>query len=332
MAESALAKLKKLNLAKDLSALAEQFNDYLLHEKKTSQHTVRGYLAELRFFFKFLSEHFDTQVKISVLSNCHISDFRSYLTKRAVKGNSNTTRARAMSALKTFYKWADRNGHFHNGYIHLLQTPQKGKPLPKPIEKDNLFQILSSFKSLQIHQEEWLNLRDTALFTLLYGTGIRIAEALSINVRDLPKYNEKEIKTKAITILGKRNKERQVPLLPIVQKAIHYYLEESPYHIKPFEKKQPLFVGERDGDRLHDGVARRSLKSIRRQLQMPESITPHAFRHSFATHLLNEGLNLRIIQQLLGHASLSSTQIYTDLSLDDILKAHSKFHPRNNKE
>ena len=332
MAESALSKLKKLNLASDLENLVDEFHDYLIYEKNTSKHTVRGYLSELRFFFKFLSEHFDNQVKISMLSDCHISDFRSYLTKRAVKGNSNTTRARAMSALKSFYKWADRLGHFHNSFIHLLQTPKKGKPLPKPIEKDDLFQILSSFKDLQIHDEEWLNLRDTALFTLLYGTGMRITEAVSINCGQLLNFEQNQFKTLSITILGKRDKERQVPLLPIVQKAISYYLEKSPYHIGPYDKKQPLFVGERDGSRLHAGMARKSLKSIRRQLQLPESITPHAFRHSFATHLLNEGMNLRMIQQLLGHASLSSTQIYTDLSLGDILDTHARFHPRNNKE
>lgn len=284
-----------------------------------SPHTVRGYISELRFFGDFLSQHIGQHASLNILANLKVTDFRSYLAYRAGKGNSNTTRARALSALKRFYAWLDKQGFLHNPQITLLQSPKKHKTLPKAIEIDNIFQLLSELAQ-DIKNDDWVSLRNAALFTLLYGTGIRIAEALSLTLKNRPKGD-------TIVVMGKRSKERMVPVLPIVRKAIDAYLDACPYAVSQSDDL-PLFFGER-GDVLNPDVARKVIRDLRRGLQLPETITPHAFRHSFATHLLQKGMNLRMIQELLGHASLSSTQIYADLSIEDLKKTYDKAHPRN---
>lgn len=324
MAESPLIKIKKLALEAGLKDNMDKFHSYLAVEKRYSEHTIRAYFIDLRYFFDFLNAHLGKTINFTILADLSLRDFRSFLAARANKGASATSRARAVSSLKSYYNWLDKTGILHNGQIGLLRSPKQEKKLPKAIELDDAFKLLSSINEIKPHEENWQNLRDIALFTLLYGSGIRIAEAISINLGHLPKTDD----NRALTVLGKRSKERQVPYLGIVRQAINHYVEACPYIIDTGDKKSPLFYGAR-GDRFSADMARRSLKNLRRQLQLPESITPHAFRHSFATHLLNKGMNLRMIQELLGHASLSSTQIYTSLSMEDIMRNHQQFHPRN---
>ena len=299
------------------------YYDWLRYEKNYSEHTQRGYLSELRFFLLFLAEHTGQKISLTLLSECRLTEFRSYVAKRAAKGSSNTSRARSISSLKNFYGWLDKQGILHNPQIELMTAPKKPKSLPKTIEMDKLFQILSELRTGQ-NKEDWQNLRDVALFTLLYGTGLRIAEALSLNVGDLYDRENQD----HVIVMGKRKKQRHVPLIPVVKESLFFYKESCPEI--GINKEDPFFIGARGG-RLHAGLPQRAIKQLRRQLQMPESITPHAFRHSFASHLLNKGVNLRIIQELLGHASLTSTQIYTELSLDHIMSVHERCHPRNNK-
>ncbi len=325
MAEPAFLRLlEHLPCGEDVNKHLHDYRDWLKYEKNYSEHTQRGYLSELRFFLIFLAKHKGDLVSTNILANCILSDFRSYIAHRASKGSSNISRGRSISSLKNFYHWLDKQGILHNPQIELMTAPKKPKRLPKTIELDHVFKILSELRTGE-YKEDWQNLRDVALFTLLYGTGLRIAEALSINVGDLGKDTQDHV-----TVMGKRKKERQVPLIPVVRQALNYYQEQCPYLFEKMDKEEPFFVGAR-GARLHAGVAQRNIKNLRRQLQMPENITPHAFRHSFASHLLNRGVNLRIIQELLGHESLTSTQVYTELSLDHIMSVHEKCHPRNNK-
>lgn len=321
MVNAAFLNIDKIPCAEDVKNTLHQFDDWIRFEKNYSEHTRRGYLSEVRFFLEFLSEHLGKEPSLNDLSEQKITDFRSYMARLATKGSSNTSRSRALSSLRTYYEWLDKNGILHNPQIKLLQTPKKHRTLPKAIEIDDIFKVIGSIEDV-LEGDSWVKYRDIALFTLLYGTGIRIQEALSLNYSDRPTRDE-------LTVMGKRKKERMVPILPIVKQSLDKYLEEAETFIA-FEKNTPLFMGVK-GKRLHQGMAQKTLKKLRRLLQLPETITPHAFRHSFATHLLNRGMNLRMIQELLGHASLSSTQIYTDLSIEDLKNVHAKAHPRNKK-
>ncbi|HEU0118132.1 MAG TPA: tyrosine recombinase XerC, partial [Alphaproteobacteria bacterium] len=213
------------------------------------------------------------------------------------------------------FRWLDRTGLLHNNAIELLKTPKTARRLPRPVSEAEAQDIVSLAKN--VSQEGWVGLRDEALFTLLYGAGLRISEALALTHADLAQKDR-------ITVTGKGNKQRNVPMLPIVRESLDKYLAECPYAVKP---KQPIFVGAR-GEKLNPAVAQRHLRQLRRQLNLPDSVTPHALRHSFATHLLSSGADLRSLQELLGHSSLSTTQLYTKIDAQQLSKTYRAAHPR----
>jgi len=303
--------------------LAERYHDwvaFLQNEKHFSRHTLRAYTKDILYFFEFLTAHFGTPPSLNNLGDASLRDFRSWLSQRVAAGASNATRARQLSSIRSFLTWLDKNGHMHNAAIGGVRTPKLPKKLPRSLPEEQAKELSLHLPSIG-HQEDWIVHRDRALFTLLYGCGLRIDEALQLDYGQRP--HNKELR-----VIGKGSKERMVPVMDIVQKMLDEYIARSPF---PFDKETPLFLGSRGG-RLNQGVAQRQLRILRAQMGLPESLTPHALRHSFATHILVNGGDLRTIQELLGHASVSTTQRYTDFDNAQLLEIYDRAHPRAKSE
>lgn len=263
----------------------------------------------------FLSSHLGFTPGLRELEGLMAADFRSWLAKIGADGKSRTTIARRMSTLRTLFKHLEREHVLKNAAIHGVRTPKTPKSLPKALTVEDALELVELADVLA--DEPWVGKRDKALLMLLYGCGLRIAEALSIDVKDVPTGD-------TMVITGKGNKQRVVPILPKVAQSIHDYIKASPYPMRP---DSPLFLGVR-GKRLQAGIAQAMMREVRAYLGLPDSATPHALRHSFATHLLAGGGDLRTIQELLGHASLSTTQRYTDVDAARLQAVYAHAHPR----
>lgn len=306
--------------APDLAARFGEWLKFLSHEKHFSTHTLRAYTQDLLGFFEFLTKHLGRPPSLNDLSAAALADFRAWLSRRLSEGAGAATRARQLSSLRSFLKWLDRQGHMHNAAVLALRTPRQPRRLPRALPPDAAKDLVR-LHAPHGQQENWVAARDAALFTLLYGCGLRIDEALRLNYDRRPARGE-------LIVHGKGNRERLVPVLPIVEEALADYMAQCPFS---FEKDTPLFLGARGG-RLNQAVAQRQMRYLRRALNLPESATPHALRHSFATHLLAAGANLRVIQELLGHASVSTTQRYTDFDDAQLLRIYMQSHPRARDE
>ena len=307
--------IKSLPCAEDLQSFCHRWEIYLRLEKQLSPHSLRAYLKDLHDFVQFFSDHLARPISMNDLGDLNIRDFRSWLAYLTTNNASAPSRARALASIRNLFRWLDRNGHLHNPAIQHLRTPKQPRRLPRALNPDDAFQVLEEADATA--KLDWTGERDRALFTMLYGCGLRISEALGLNYQDRPRNG-------IIRVMGKGRKERVVPVLPIVAEALDQYIALCPF---PFEDQSPLFLGVR-GKRLNQGIAQKQLRELRMALGLPETVTPHALRHSFATHLLSNGANLRIIQELLGHASLKTTQRYTDVSDTDLLRIYDKCHPR----
>ena len=300
--------------APDLQKSLTDWQDWLRHEKNVSRHTLRAYAGDISHFIKFLNDHLGKSPALADISDAGIRDFRAWMSRKAMDGTSNASRARSLSGIKNLLNWMDRQGILHNAAIKGLRTPKLAHKLPRPLFES---QALNVVESASLQSTNWTGSRDQALFALLYGCGLRIDEALSLNISDMPRDGY-------IRVVGKGRKERQVPVLGIVETLLKNHLELCPF---PAEPNRAIFLGTR-GERLNQGVAQRSMRSLRATLGLPETATPHALRHSFATHLLQNGANLREIQELLGHASLSTTQRYTEINATELMKIYKAAHPR----
>ncbi|QQG37034.1 MAG: tyrosine recombinase XerC [Micavibrio aeruginosavorus] len=298
--------------APDLADTILRWRRWLVSEKNMSRHTVRAYGIDLGQFISFLTHHHGRSPCLHDIGETSLSDFRAWMSRRTMDGASAASRARSLSGVKNFLGWLDRQGIVHNAAIGIVRTPKKPHKLPRPLYEKQAIELV------HIPSEDWVSLRNRALFTLLYGCGLRINEALSLDIRDLPRDGY-------LRVLGKGQKERMVPVLEIVEKSLTNYRTECPF---AETADRPLFMGER-GKRLQQQIAQKALRELRMELSLPETATPHALRHSFATHLLQNGANLREIQELLGHASLSTTQRYTDINAEELMKVYRKAHPRN---
>jgi len=307
--------LDLLNCSADLFEKIQHWERYLRTEKHFSPHTLRAYIKDLSHFIDFIIKHQGKPPSLNDLGDYNLANFRSWLARLTTDGASASTRARALATVRNFFRWLDKNGHLHNPAIKHLRTPKQPRRLPKAISREKAKQVLEEADALS--REDWIGERDRALFTLLYGCGLRINEALSLNFSQRPLDGQ-------IRVMGKGQKERIVPVLEIVDVRINNYLTLCPF---PFDLETPLFLGVR-GKRLHQGVAQKQLRDLRHSLGLPETLTPHALRHSFASHLLTNGANLRIIQELLGHASLKTTQKYTEINDEELLKIYDNCHPR----
>lgn len=297
----------------DFADILQKWQTWLQVEKNVSKHTLRAYVSDMSRFIDFLSQHHSKAISINNLSATSITDFRSWMSKQAVGGASNRTRARALSSIKNFLNWMDKQGIAHNAAISIVQAPKLPRKLPRPMEEVQAFRLLDNMVL-----DNWIAIRDRAIFTLLYGCGLRVNEALSLNINNLPHDG-------FLRVIGKGNKERQVPILKEVEKCLEEYRTACPY---PETPNRPLFLGAKGG-RLNQGVVQKAMRGLRKELNLPDTATPHALRHSFATHLLQNGANLREIQELLGHASLSTTQRYTDVNFEDLRAVYAKAHPRS---
>lgn len=285
-------------------SLIEEYLAYLADQRGYSPHTIMAYENDLQHFVDFLDE----SPTLPVFEKVTLPDLRRWLALRTREEKSPPSNARAISALRGFYKWAG----CENIAITRLRSPKKPKPLPKPVSATQSLQAMEQIGQLQ--EEPWLAARDEALLALLYGAGLRISEALSL------KREEIDEKAQWLRIEGKGKKERLVPLLAVVRAALLEYQSLIPY---AGDKGSPLFLG-KQGKALQAPVFRKQLQKLRRAIGLPESATPHAFRHSFATHLLAEGADLRSIQELLGHASLAATQHYTAVDTTRLLEGYRK--------
>ncbi len=300
-----------------IKELILQWQRWLVDERRYSAHTLDAYARDLAAFFEFLHTHLDRIPTLDDLAQLEVRDFRAFLSSRAAKYIEKSSMSRELSSLRNFYKWLSKHDILKNPALAVISSPRQPKVLPKAMDVDDAFKFLDKARE----KKTWQSLRDTAIFTLLYGCGLRISEALSLNVGDIDNNNFLRIK-------GKGNKERIVPLLPVIIENINAYLAECPYH---FRLGEPLFLGTR-GDRLVPRIVQRQMQKIRAKLGLPDNLTPHALRHSFATHLLAEGTDLRSIQELLGHASLTTTQRYTDVQIDTLKKEYDKAGLLNSSE
>lgn len=301
--------------APDLAAIYAEWVTYLSLEKHFSKHTLRAYTSDMEYFFGFLTRHLGKPPSMNDLGDATIRDFRSWLSKKTMEGAGAATRARSLASVRNFLRWLDRNGHLHNPAISSIRTPKLPKKIPRALPPKQAREVVENAGS--IPKENWIGMRDRALFMLLYGCGLRIDEALQLNYGTRPMNSE-------VRVMGKGSKERMVPVIPVVERMLNEYLAVVPFAM---EKDTPLFRGAKGG-RLAQGVAQRDLRNLRKSIGLPESVTPHALRHSFATHILVGGADLRTIQELLGHASVSTTQRYTDYDNAQLMDIYMKAHPR----
>ena len=301
--------------APDLTAALDRWRTWLSAERRLSPHTADGYARDVSAFLAFLVDHLGREPGLGDLDSLSVRDLRAYLAARTNQGLSKTSLARALSSLRGLFKWLAREGLADNPAITAIKGPKPPKSVPKPLAADEALDLLDSAGTF--HDEPWLAARDLALFTLLYGCGLRLGEALGLSVAEAPR-------GESLIVTGKGNKQRAVPLLPAVEQAVAAYLRLCPFPAAP---ERPLFVGKRGG-RLNPGVVQREMRTLRALLGLPETATPHALRHSFATHLLAGGGDLRAIQELLGHASLAATQRYTQVDEAGLTRVHRAAHPR----
>ena len=309
----------ELSVRPDLAAAVERWRRWLADERRASAHTLDAYGRDLAGFLAFLAEHLGGQPGLADLGALRTADFRSWLARRASDGLSAASRARALSVVRGFFRFLDREGLAHNPAVAALRTPKHQRPAPRPLTVDQARATLEAVGELG--STPWIGKRDRALIALLYGAGLRIGEALGLDRGALPSAGRGDA---AIVITGKGDKQRVVPLLAVVRAAIADYLAACPY--QPGDDG-PLFVGARGG-RLNASVVQARLRRLRGFLGLPANATPHALRHSFATHLLAEGGDLRTIQELLGHASLSTTQRYTEVDAESLLRVYDAAHPK----
>jgi integrase/recombinase XerC len=310
-------------VAQDVTEAIADWNRWLESERRASTHTADAYRRDLAAFFSFLTDHLGCEPALKDLQDLTPADFRSYLARRSAEGLARSSIARSMSTLRNFFRFLDRAGTVHNPAIDAVRTPKTPSSIPKALTPDDALAAVKAAGEMQ--DEPWLAKRDMAIILLLYGCGLRISEALGLNGGDISSGGTAGNNTEGtLRVVGKGNKERIVPVLPIVSDAIGSYRLSCPHAITD---EDPLFVGSR-GARLNPGVVQRQVRKIRALLGLSDSATPHAFRHSFATHLLAKGGDLRTIQELLGHASLSTTQRYTAVDEERLRAVYDDAHPR----
>ena len=293
--------------------LISEWNKFLSDEKGFSEHTASAYVIDLNYFCKFISSHHSRNCSIGLFESLSIKDFRAWLAYRKRENYAFSSTTRAIAAVKNFFKFLIRFHNFTNKAIFNLKNPKQPSSLPKALNESQTNFALDSIS--EVSKESWLALRDQALLYLIYGCGLRISEALSLKVKDLSK--------DVLRVKGKGQKERIVPLIENVTSHIEKYLAVCPYSR---EKEDFIFVG-KQGKQLDPGVFQRQIRDLRRLLNLPETTTPHAFRHSFATHILANGGDLKSIQELLGHQDLTTTQKYTKIETKHLLDVYSKAHP-----
>jgi integrase/recombinase XerC len=307
--------LARFPVGEALRAAIGSWLEWLAAERRASAHTIAAYGRDLAAFFDFLGEHRSEVPDLVLMSYLSPADFRAYLAHRTMEGRERTTIARGLSVLRGFVRFLERRGLASAPGLTMLRAPKLPQSVPKPLTVEDADAAITA--AGDVASSPWQQKRDIAILTLLYGCGLRISEALGLTLREAPQ-------GEVLVVIGKGRKERHIPVLPAVNEAVADYLAVCPY---PLTRDGPLFVGARGGP-LSPRLVQRQMQTLRGMLGLPETATPHALRHSFATHLLGGGGDLRAIQELLGHASLSTTQRYTKVEPEHLLKVYEASHPR----
>jgi integrase/recombinase XerC len=308
-----------LPAAPDLAAAAAGWLVHLAHERRLSERTIEAYGRDARQFLSFLEKRFGAPPGIGDFTDLAPSDLRAFLAQRRSEAIDPRSLQRALSALKSLARHIARETGQTAAALGAIRAPKAGRRLPRPLSPADAKAMTTTALRDGEAREPWVLARDAAVLALCYGAGLRISEALSIRRADAPVGQ-----TDAITIVGKGGKTRSAPIIAPVRTAIEDYLSLCPYALK---SAGPLFVGAKGGP-LSPRIVQLAMARMRGALGLPESATPHALRHSFATHLLARGGDLRTIQDLLGHASLSTTQVYTGVDSARLLAAYRSAHPR----
>ncbi|WP_439272922.1 tyrosine recombinase XerC [Pseudochrobactrum sp. HB0163] len=303
--------------APDLARARQDWLGSLSNSRRLAAHTLNAYERDTRQFLQFMTGHLGTPPSLKDVSDLRIADLRSYLAARRNDGAGARTLGRGLAGVRSLLRYLEKQGLANAAGAAAIRAPRQPKSLPKPLTADAALRVVDSKQ--QLAEEPWIAARNAAVLTLLYGCGLRISEALSLTPDMLA-----DPSARSLTILGKGGKSRLIPLLPAVYQAIAEYRRLCPYHLG---NNAPLFRGARGGA-LQAGIIQREMQKMRAALDLPETATPHALRHSFATHLLSKGGDLRTIQELLGHASLSTTQVYTGVDTARLLEIYDKTHPR----
>lgn len=307
--------LARFSAADDLRAAIGSWGDWLAGERRASPHTVAAYGRDLAFFLDFLTEHLGEQPRLATFARLSPADFRAWLARRAADGIERSSAARGLSVVRGFLRFLERRGLAAGPALAVLRSPKLPQGVPKPLTAPDAVATVDAVAELET--SAWQGKRDVAVLALLYGCGLRISEALGLRRREAPRGD-------MLAITGKGRKDRVVPVLSAVRDAIGDYLVVCPYTLPA---DGPLFVGARGGP-LNPRLVQRQMQALRGFLGLPDTATPHALRHSFATHLLGGGGDLRTIQELLGHASLSTTQRYTSVDAAHLLAVYDSAHPR----
>jgi integrase/recombinase XerC len=304
----------------DVAAEVVRWLAYLGAERRMSPKTVEAYGRDVRQFLAFLAEHLGQRASLKALARLKPLDVRAFMAARRGEDISSRSLMRALAGVRSFARFLERNGKGRVGALAAVRAPKLPKPLPKPLTAAAAKRMTETDLRAGEEREPWILARDAAVLALLYGCGLRISEALGLRRAEMPDPGRGD----AITVTGKGNKARMVPLLAQVAKLVAEYIALCPYELPP---DGPLFVGAKGGS-LSPRIIQLAMAHLRGALGLPESATPHALRHSFATHLLARGGDLRAIQELLGHASLSTTQVYTAVDAERLLEVYRNAHPR----
>ena len=307
--------LARFSAAHDLRAAIGLWTAWLAGERRASAHTLAAYGRDLAFFLDFLTEHLGELPSLATINALHPADFRAYLARRAQDQIERSSLARGLSVLRGFVRFLQRRRLASTTALVALRSPKLPQSIPKPLTIDDATGSVAAAGVLAT--SGWQGKRDTAILVLLYGCGLRLSEALGLTRAEVPL-------GEILAITGKGGKQRLLPVLPAVRDAVTDYLTACPYALT---REDPLFVGARGGP-LNPRLVQRQMELLRGFLGLPQTATPHALRHSFATHLLGAGGDLRAIQELLGHASLSTTQRYTQVETERLLAIYAVAHPR----
>ena len=306
--------------APDVAAEVARWLSHLAAEKRMSGKTLEAYQRDVRQFLAFLAGHLGGMPSLAALAKLTPQDVRAFMASRRAAGIGGRSLMRGLAGARSFARFLERNGKGKVGALAAVRAPKVPKTLPKPLSVANAKRIADADLRAGEDREPWILARDAAVLALLYGSGLRIAEALGLKRQEMPAPGQGDV----ITVTGKGNKQRMVPVLRQVTELVAEYLAVCPYTLPA---DGPLFVGARGGP-LSPRIIQLAMEGLRGALSLPDTATPHALRHSFATHLLSRGGDLRAIQELLGHASLATTQIYTAVDSERLLEVYRSAHPR----
>jgi integrase/recombinase XerC len=304
----------------DVSLQMTRWLSHLRAERRLSPKTLEAYSRDVRQFLMFLAEHWGALVSLPRFAQLEASDIRAFMAARRGDDIGGRSLMRALAGMRSFGKFLEREGQGTVGALSAIRAPKIGKSLPKPLQMASAKRLADADERAGENRDPWIWARDAAVMALLYGSGLRISEALGLKRRDVPAPGAGDV----LIVNGKGNKTRMVPVLQNVLQLIVDYAAQCPHPLPP---EGPMFVGARGGP-LSPRIIQLTMERMRGALGLPDSATPHALRHSFATHLLTRGGDLRAIQELLGHASLSTTQIYTGIDTERLFEVYKTAHPR----